>query len=254
MHMARLRIAGFLVAAWLALTGSASVAGMGVEPSSWRVDAIAAASYGETWLPLLAGAGLMALPADKRMSRWARDSTPIFASSQRADSASDALLVTANLAMLVSGLSVTPEAGPTKGARLVTEYIASGSALALVYVLKSTFHRERPNGDDDMSFPSGHAAGAFAFSGFTRINVSGLDADSAPRRVIDMGAWAIAAATAWARVEAGAHYPSDVLVGAAIGNWTAQFAGRRWNLGGTMPAVAASWRRGQPMLMLRAEF
>jgi membrane-associated phospholipid phosphatase len=30
--------------------------------------------------------------------------------------------------------------------------------------------------------------------------------------------------TAWARVEAGAHYPSDVLFGMALGNFFARFA------------------------------
>ena len=33
----------------------------------------------------------------------------------------------------------------------------------------------------------------------------------------------IAAGTAWARVEGGVHYPSDVLFGAALGNFVAVF-------------------------------
>jgi len=43
------------------------------------------------------------------------------------------------------------------------------------------------------------------------------------RTTFEIGAGTITAGTAWARVEAGAHYPSDVLVGVALGNFFAAF-------------------------------
>ena len=41
------------------------------------------------------------------------------------------------------------------------------------------------------------------------------------RSVMDFGFFTLSAGTAWARVEGGVHYPSDVLAGAALGNFTA---------------------------------
>jgi undecaprenyl-diphosphatase len=57
------------------------------------------------------------------------------------------------------------------------------------------------------SFPSGHAAGAFAFAAFVAIH--------APRWAVP--AWIAAGLVAWSRCVLGVHYPSDVLVGAAVG-------------------------------------
>jgi undecaprenyl-diphosphatase len=57
------------------------------------------------------------------------------------------------------------------------------------------------------SFPSGHAAGSFAFAAFIALR--------APRWAPLAFAWA--ALVAGSRCVLGVHYPSDVLVGAALG-------------------------------------
>jgi membrane-associated phospholipid phosphatase len=57
------------------------------------------------------------------------------------------------------------------------------------------------------SFPSGHAASAAAFT----VGV----ALEAPELAVPVGA--VAAAVGWSRVWTGAHYPADVLAGAALG-------------------------------------
>jgi undecaprenyl-diphosphatase len=59
----------------------------------------------------------------------------------------------------------------------------------------------------DLSFPSGHAATAFA--GAT------LVASRVPRFALPL--FALAAGVAWSRVYVGVHYPLDVLVGAVLG-------------------------------------
>ena len=63
-----------------------------------------------------------------------------------------------------------------------------------------------PGGD---SFPSGHSAIAFAFAHVL--------ADEYPGWKVKLAAYSLAAATAFGRVGGREHFPSDVLVGGAIG-------------------------------------
>ena len=78
-------------------------------------------------------------------------------------------------------------------------------------VLKSTISRYRP-GHGTHSFPSGHSA--MAFTGATL-----MESNLGP--VGGIPAYGLAAFTAFERVEAGRHFPSDVLAGAAIGTLSA---------------------------------
>jgi undecaprenyl-diphosphatase len=57
------------------------------------------------------------------------------------------------------------------------------------------------------SFPSGHAAGSFAFAGFVAVRL--------PRWTLVAGIYA--AIVAWSRCALGVHYPSDVIAGALLG-------------------------------------
>jgi hypothetical protein len=50
-----------------------------------------------------------------------------------------------------------------------------------------------------------------------------IDVSETERAVIDAGLTGLTLATGWARVEAGLHYPSDVLVGMAIGDFNGAF-------------------------------
>ena len=75
----------------------------------------------------------------------------------------------------------------------------------------------------DLSFPSGHAASAFA-AAFVMSRVF-------PE--LRVGLWVLAALVAFSRVYVRVHYPLDVLVGAVVGVAAAAFAagGTRWNCG-----------------------
>lgn len=91
-------------------------------------------------------------------------------------------------------------------------------AKAVVYtglateLLKNTVRDKRPNSDSRTSFPSGHTSSAFAMA--TAI------ADYKPRLAIP--AYATAAIIGWSRVEVHAHKWDDVVVGAALGYFTAK--------------------------------
>jgi membrane-associated phospholipid phosphatase len=86
-------------------------------------------------------------------------------------------------------------------------YKSFGSTVAATWLLKHTVHKERPDGSNDESFPSGHAAAAFEAASFI------------PRRY-GVPAWPgylFATYCGWTRVEAKKHFTSDVLAGAALG-------------------------------------
>lgn len=73
-------------------------------------------------------------------------------------------------------------------------------------------------GDDPKSsFFSGHAAGAFAAAAFLSKVFTDVHGPSIWSTVVWGSSLSLAAVTAFARVKAGVHYPSDVIVGAAVG-------------------------------------
>lgn len=78
-------------------------------------------------------------------------------------------------------------------------------------VLKSSVHRLRP-GHGTHSFPSGHSAMSFTAATLIENNLGPY---------AGIPAYAVAAFTAFERVESGRHFPSDVLAGAAIGSLSA---------------------------------
>ena len=92
-----------------------------------------------------------------------------------------------------------------------------------VSLLKDLSKRSRPIGSNERSFPSRHAAMGFAYYRWASDN---LDATSMPdklklpTRVTLAG---VAFANGWARIESGQHFASDVLAGAAIGNFLTSF-------------------------------
>jgi membrane-associated phospholipid phosphatase len=99
--------------------------------------------------------------------------------------------------------------------------LALAICAALVWPVKVAVNRERPNGADCVSFPSGDAASSTAAVAPIAIGLSG----AMPVAVL------VATSAAAARVLVGAHHPSDVLSGMAAGLFSALVAmrlTRRW--------------------------
>ena len=90
--------------------------------------------------------------------------------------------------------------------------------------LKAWANRERPDGSDHKSMPSLHSTKAFTYAGLGDRNVDALPVSPGSRLALKTGFTALAAGTAWARIEAKKHYPSDVLAGAALGNFISTFS------------------------------
>jgi undecaprenyl-diphosphatase len=105
----------------------------------------------------------------------------------RAPSAAVTLLLAATAGLVASAKALAGRARPCH-------------ALTWAHVLRLDF-------PTDPSFPSGHAAGSFAFASFVFV----LNRRAGAPLLV------VAALIALSRVALGVHYPSDVLAGAAIG-------------------------------------
>ena len=180
------------------------------------------------WQPLAAAAVLQIDDWDGDVSDWARRETPVFGSTNRAENASDDFRGASQHAWLLSALLVPSDDELQPWARdkfqgYVVQWSATYVASELTSLGKSGFGRQRPDNSDDRSLPSGHASAAFAYTTLARRNVDAMNVPEAARVGLDIGLVGLSAGSAWARVEAGKHYPSDVLVGAALGAFVARF-------------------------------
>jgi membrane-associated phospholipid phosphatase len=108
---------------------------------------------------------------------------------------------------------------------------AGATTIALKAVVGRSRPSEAPDDSDDArpfsghtSFPSGHTALAFALA-------RSLDRET-DARWIPAVAYPVAALVGWSRVRSESHWTSDVVVGAALGMWTADkmetLARHRW--------------------------
>jgi membrane-associated phospholipid phosphatase len=131
------------------------------------------------------------------------------------------------LATYVIGRAANKPAVAAVGGNLVESQLVAG---ATTFALKHAINRARPDGEP-RSFPSGHAAGTFAAATVIQRHF-GLKAA--------IPAFSAAAIVSGARLQANSHYPSDIIMGAAIGVLagraaTFELGGRRVSLS---PAVS----------------
>lgn len=197
-------------------------------PSWHRVvrAASTAAQDPQTWASAVGALLFSATDWDKDVSHWAQRHHPLFGSQSAALSASDDLRDGAKYGAIVTALltpngrnSATAAAGKLKGMGLqLGAYFVTESA---TMVFKRGVARRRPSGVNNRSFPSGHTSAAFAAGTLARRNVAASGFGSTATRVLDIGFVSLGVGTSWARVEAGMHYPSDVLAGAALGHFIA---------------------------------
>lgn len=229
----------FAVAACLALTAGCgtlqhSDRGWGQDaawPVNWkRIPAAAGKALLDpaTWAPA-AGAAVFAIDDwDRKSSRWASDRTPVFGSKGTANDASDYLRYTLSGEVFVTA-ALTPSGDDaldwtiSKARGLGVEYGAIWLNNEATGWAKAGVGRKRPDGDGNESFPSGHASSAFAAARLSNRNLDSIEMKPWLRRTFQAGNFTLAGATAWARVEARRHYPSDVLAGAALGNFLSSF-------------------------------
>jgi hypothetical protein len=178
----------------------------------------------ETWAPVAGALALQINHMDQRISDKASKNTPVFGSGKKANEWSTTMERGSAVIYLASVLA-TPSGDETsewysnKGKGLAIGLAASGITSGLTASLKTTVGRTRPTGSDNNSFPSGHESCTAVFTTLTRRNLDYISISQGRRLFADIGIAGLIAGTAWGRVEAKAHYPSDVLVGYALGHF-----------------------------------
>lgn len=191
----------------------------------WRRAAVVALRDPGTWVPAGGAVVIAAGGWDDNLSRWAVEHTPVFGSTRAALARSDDLRFASHLGMIATALFVPPGGEPRWRHRFKTLLVEQGGFVvttSLTGALKSVTGRERPDMSDDLSFPSGHASQAFAYEASASYNLRAGTLPPPVRTGLDVLLKSLAAGTAWARVEGGVHYPSDVLAGAALGNFVSR--------------------------------
>jgi len=186
-----------------------------------RESALGAVRHPQTWVPL-AGAAVIGIGGwDDDISEWAVEETPLFGND--ASEVSDRLR-TFNAGAWLATAFLTPSDSLESRARGL---LVQGAAVTIEHYsvkgLKSLTGRERPNGEDDESLPSGHTSRASVGAALAAANLDYMAMPDWSRTTLQIGLYGSAAATGWARVEAEKHYPTDVLVGYAVGQFIARF-------------------------------
>ena len=184
----------------------------------WKSAIVSSASDPVTWVPAAGALAVSIGDWDHEISDWAREETPVFGSTPDAADASD-LLKSATHVMMFVPLALDDQTWSDKLTVAAMEQLAVVPAQKLTAALKGEIARERPNETERRSMPSGHSTDAFAYYAIARANVREVDWSPRWKRTFTVTTGAFAIGTGWARVEAGEHYPSDVLVGSALGHF-----------------------------------
>jgi len=181
-----------------------------------------------TWVSA-GGAAVFAIDDfDEKVSHWAADHTPVFGSQRGARDASDVLVTVLQAEALGTGLLTPSGDDPlgwtfSKAKGIGVECLALYATSGATDLIKDATDRLRPDGSDHKSLPSGHASAAFSGARLANRNLDSLDLAPWVRTSLKTGNLMAASATAWARVEGHKHYPSDVLIGACLGNFITTF-------------------------------
>ncbi len=192
-----------------------------------RAAANAALSPG-TWAPAAGALAFQIDDWDEKVSNWGSRHTPIFGSQAGADTASDVL---ESLSTSAYGLTaIATPSGEAPGEWTLAKlkgFTVGGSAIAISYftaeALQKNTHRRRPNDSGEYSFPSTHSARASVSNILAARNLDFIAMPDRARLAGKVGLALLTLGTAWSRVEAREHYPSDVLAGMALGNFIGIF-------------------------------
>jgi membrane-associated phospholipid phosphatase len=156
--------------------------------------------------PLLIGGGATGIGAifDDDVADWIADPGHGFGTSVE-DGAAPAVVGAAVAVLFATGRAAD---GPRYRAMTYDWMHAFLINAGYTALLKEVIHRGRPNGEDSLSFPSGHASNAFALAAVAERQY-GWKAG--------LPAYTLASLVAVSRLQRNKHYLSDVMAGATLG-------------------------------------
>ena len=194
--------------------------------SRMRRAAEDAATSPMTWAPAAVAGMLQIHHTDRHISHWFKHHHPIFGSRHTAQTASYATLgVSGGLYALSVAALPNGHQGWHYNARVAG--IGAGSTLTTLGVtegLKKAVGRQRPDQSNHASFPSGHASLTGDWATMTDQDIDRTALTPFEKFSLNGVSDSLAAVTDYARVSGRKHYPSDVLVGAALGHFIGVFA------------------------------
>jgi len=190
--------------------------------------AVHAASSPYTWVPVSGAVALQFGHMDKNLSDWAVDHTPVFSSPSQASRASDTIRKTSDIILYISMLTTPSGDEPvpwlvSKAKGCAVDFAALALTEQSVTLLKNSTQRNRPDGSDNLSFPSSHASGTSLNATLACRNVQCMHLPAVIQTAAGIGLTGLSLLGAWGRVEGGVHYPSDVLAGLALGHFAGVF-------------------------------
>lgn len=181
------------------------------------------------WGPLAGAAVISGLEYDKKISRWATERHPIYGSEKNASHYSD-LLSDGLLFETYASIFITPSWDGSygdyflsKGKGAVVTYFSVNLAEDFNNNIRKPVSRMRPNKSDRRSFPSGHATRTGASNAVLQRNIDAANLGESATTSLHWVNGISAAGMMWSRVEAKAHYPTDVLVGYSLGYFVSGF-------------------------------
>ena len=156
--------------------------------------------------PLLIGGGATGIGAlfDDEVADWIADPEHGFGTTLE-DGAAPAVVGAAVAVLFATGRAAD---GPRYRAMTYDLMHAFLINAGYTTLLKEVVRRERPNGEDQLSFPSGHASNAFTLAAVAERHYGWK---------VGLPAYALAGAVAVSRLQRNKHYLSDVMAGATLG-------------------------------------
>ncbi|MCB1616549.1 MAG: phosphatidic acid phosphatase [Pseudomonadales bacterium] len=184
----------------------------------------------ETWGPAGAAALVAAGGWDDKIQASASKHRWLMSGDTSPEELSNDLKEAVTPIYLLSMVLATPPAAENADA---LEWKAENVALlavnregsdSLANLLKKKSGRDRPDGEPDDAMPSKHVMYTSVHTSFARRNLDYVDMDPNWRTAAKTGLYLLDGMEALSRVEADKHYPADVLMGMAVGNFLANFS------------------------------
>lgn len=193
-----------------------------------KTSAVNAVASPETWGPLAGALTLQIDDMDQRISDWASEKNPVFGSMKNAREWSNNLEAGSSVVYFITAMAAPSGDDASAWLAAKSKGLAAGLAAAGITggstrILKRAAGRTRPDRSDNKSFPSGHSSDAAAFTTLARRNLKSIPLSDRSRILAGIGIAGIAVGTGWARIEARAHYPADVLAGYSLGHFVSSF-------------------------------